>query len=199
MISAQAIATPRLRGYVGAVERPATTIDPILARQAEFRAFLISRLGSEADSEDVLQNALMKALRSANELRDEEKVIAWFYQVLRNAIVDHVRSQQARKLRDDSWAANAATLQDNELEKLACRCVDTLIDDLNPREAELVRRIELGNEQVAEAAKSAGISPNNASVTLHRARKKLREGLEHFCGECSTGACLNCDCPPHKE
>src|SRR4051794_12979874 len=112
-------------------------LDPILARRAEFRAFLVSRLGSEADADDVLQNGLIKALRSVSEVRDEQKLTAWFYQLLRNAIVDHIRTRRAREQRDDAWAASATSGHDEELEKVACGCVETLIDDLAPREAEL--------------------------------------------------------------
>jgi RNA polymerase sigma-70 factor (ECF subfamily) len=180
-------------------ERPQPpALDPILARRAEFRAFLVSRLGSEADADDVLQNGLMKALRSASSLKDEQKLTAWFYQVLRNAMVDHIRARRAREVRDDTWAMDRAIPTDDEIEKAACRCIEPLIDELKPREAELLRRIELENQPVADAAQRSGISANNASVTLHRARKKLRERLEAFCGDCASGACLDCDCAPEK-
>lgn len=174
-------------------------IDQVLDRQAEFRGFLISRLGSEADADDVLQNALVKALRNAENVRDEEKVTAWFYQILRNAIVDHIRTRQSRAIREDSWAKESTAAHDEEAEKLACRCVDSLINELKPQEAELLRRIELRDEAVADAAKATNISANNASVTLHRARKKLRQRLEDFCGECSAGACLSCDCSSESD
>jgi hypothetical protein len=37
-----------------------------------------------------------------------------------------------------------------------------------------------------------GMTPNNASVTLHRARAELRMKLSRFCGDCP---CLdNCEC-----
>jgi RNA polymerase sigma-70 factor (ECF subfamily) len=181
-------------------ERPqSTALDPIFSRRAEFRAFLISRLGSEADADDVLQNGLIKALRNASDVRDEQKLTAWFYQVLRNAIVDHVRNRRARELRDDAWVSSASAPHDHETAKIACRCVDILIAELKPAEAELVRRVELENEPVTDAARRAGVSPNHASVTLHRARKKLRERLLAFCGECATGACLDCDCAPRSD
>lgn len=176
--------------------RPPPALDRLLSRRAEFRAFLVSRLGSEADADDVLQNGLIKALRSAASVEDGQKLIAWFYQVLRNAIVDHIRARRAKEARDDTWALSQVTLGDDETEKFACRCIEAFIPELKPREAELVRRIELANQPVADAARSAGISPGNASVTLHRARKKLRERLEAFCGECARGACLDCDCAP---
>jgi len=180
-------------------ERPLPpALDPIFSRRAEFRAFLVSRLGSEADADDVLQNGLIKALRSASEVKDEQKLTAWFYQVLRNAIVDHIRTRRAREVRDDTWATEQAIPGDEDIEKAACRCIEPLIDELKPREAQLVRKVELKNQTVAEAAQISGISLNNASVTLHRARKKLRERLEAFCGECAGGACLDCDCAPER-
>jgi RNA polymerase sigma factor (sigma-70 family) len=169
-------------------------LDTILSHQAQFRAFLISRLGSEADADDVLQNGLIKAMNSAVQVQDEQKLTAWFYQVLRNALVDHARSRHARKVREDAWAADQISIGDKDVEGMACRCVDMLMDELKPREAELVRRIELGNETVADAARLAGLTPNNASVILHRARTKLRTRLQQFCGECASGACLDCDC-----
>src|SRR5687768_10722778 len=96
-------------------ERPEPpALDPILARRAEFRAFLVSRLGSEADADDVLQNGLMKALRNASEVKDEQKLTAWFYQVLRNAMVDHIRARRAREARDDTWAMDRAIPTDDE-------------------------------------------------------------------------------------
>jgi RNA polymerase sigma factor (sigma-70 family) len=173
-------------------------IDPILARRSQFKAFLISRLGSEADADDVLQNGLMKAMRTAGEVRDEEKLTAWFYQLLRNAIVDHIRSHRASEQRDDAWVAHATAVEDRDALKTACACFESLLTDLKPREAELVRRIELGEESVAGAARSLGMSANSASVALHRARKNLRERLEVFCGECATAACLDCDCAERK-
>lgn len=143
----------------------------------------------------MLQNGLVKAMRNVSEVQDEQKLTAWFYQVLRNAMVDHIRSRRAREMRDDAWAVSETTLHDPEAEKAACHCVEALIEQLKPAEAELVRRVELESEPVADAARASGISPNNASVTLHRARKKLRERLEAFCGECASSACLDCNCP----
>jgi RNA polymerase sigma factor (sigma-70 family) len=176
-----------------------SVLAPILARREEFRAFLVSRLGSEADADDVLQIGLVKVMRSTAAVKDDQKITAWFYQILRNSIVDHLRSRQARLTRDDAWAARTASTTDDNAMQIACRCVEAMIDDLPPRDADLVRRIELGDEAVAAAARAVGISANNASVALHRIRKKLRDRLETFCGECAVGACLDCDCEPPRK
>jgi RNA polymerase sigma-70 factor (ECF subfamily) len=67
-----------------------------------------------------------------------------------------------------------------------------MLPTLKPTHAELLRRVELQGEPVAAAATALGMTANNASVTLHRARAELRTRLMDFCGDCK---CLdNCEC-----
>lgn len=166
----------------------------LMAHRETFKAFLTSRVGNAADAEDLLQNGLVKALGHAAEIKDGEKLVPWFYQLLRHAIVDHHRSRTAAARRDDRWAAEAATLAapDAEAERQLCRCLEQLLPTLKPQHAELLRRVELEGEPVAGAAAALGLTPNHASVALHRARAALRAKFTRFCGDCR---CLDlCDC-----
>ncbi len=181
------------------MSQPASTAvaTALLAHRSAFKAFLIARVGNAADAEDLLQNGLMKALQRADELKDGEKSIAWFYQILRHAIIDHARSRGAARRRDEAWSNDAALAPDDrEAEQQICRCFESLIPSLKPAHAELLTRVELRGESVAAAAAALGITANNASVTLHRARAELRAKLVDFCGSCADGACLDCDCHP---
>jgi RNA polymerase sigma-70 factor (ECF subfamily) len=165
----------------------------LLAHRHVFKAFVASRVGNEADAEDLLQNGLIKAVQRADEIKDGEKAVAWFYRILRNVIIDHVRSRDAAARRDDAWASsNAALADDAEADRQICACFERLLPDLKPAHAALLRRVELQGETVASAAAALGITANNASVILHRARAELREKLVQFCGDCS---CLDdCSC-----
>jgi RNA polymerase sigma factor (sigma-70 family) len=165
----------------------------LLAHRQAFKAFVASRVGNEADADDLLQNGLVKAMQRADEVKDGEKAVAWFYRILRNAIIDHVRSRTAAEQRDNTWATNNATLaDDDEADRQICACFEKLLPELKPAHAELLRRVELQSEAVSDAAAALGITPNNASVTLHRARAELRDKLVRFCGDCS---CLDdCSC-----
>lgn len=164
-----------------------------MAHRNAFKAFLTSRVGNEADAEDLLQNGLVKALSRADDVKDGEKAVAWFYQILRHVIIDHLRSRNAAARRDDRWAAEVATLAaDPEAERQICACFERLLITLKPTHAELIRRIELQGEPVARVAVALGMTPNNASVSLHRARGELRAKLMSFCGDCQ---CLDlCEC-----
>lgn len=170
-----------------------------------FRAFLVSRVGNEAEAEDILQNGLLKAMQRAGELQDDAKLTAWFYRLLRNAVVDHYRARAAGRRRDDAWGTLIASLEEDvagappDWEPQLCLCLGSVVDTLKPRHAELLRRVDLNGESVQHAAKALKMSANNASVTLHRARKELRAKLQVFCGACADGACLDCNCAPVPE
>lgn len=172
---------------------PAGVTGTLLAHRHVFKAFLASRVGNEADAEDLLQNGLVKAMERSGEIKDGEKAVAWFYQVLRNVLIDHLRSRNAAARRDDAWASSAATLADDpEAGRQICACYEKMLPALKPVQAELIRRVELKGEPVAEVALALGLSANHASVTLHRARAVLRTKLMDFCGDC---ACLDhCEC-----
>lgn len=175
----------------------ATQLETLLARRAEFRGFLAARLGgNHADAEDLLQQGLAKALASADRLRDDERLVPWFYQLLRHALVDHVRARRAASAREERWTAEAHALAPDAAEtaRQLCRCLEPLVETLPGNQAELIRRTELGDEPVQQVARSLGLTPNAASATLHRARTALREKLRAFCGDCASGACLDCDC-----
>ncbi len=177
---------------------PTEQLNAILAQRARFRAFLVSRLGNEADADDVLQNGLLKAMASVATVDDEQRLTGWFYRVLQNALIDFARSRASRTRRDEAWTFDP-TGRNDEAVKTICACFEGLLGHMKPRDAELVRRIELRDEPIAGVAASLGLSPGAASVALHRARAALRQHLKAFCGECAQGACLDCDCDESKQ
>lgn len=175
------------------------------AQRAAFKGFLTARLGSETEAEDVLQNGLLKAVQRSGELQDDTKLSAWFYRILRNAVVDHYRNRGAKRRRDHILEETLTALGEDvgpapkQWDAQICSCLASIVDTLKPQSAELLRRVDLMGESVQVAARALKMTPNNASVTLHRARKDLRARLESFCGACAEGACLDCNCDPVEE
>lgn len=171
-------------------------VDLLVRKKAEFLRFLERRLGSRADAEDLLQKALLKVVAHEIPLRDAEKLVPWFYQILRNLLVDQYRHNAAfRRLKNQVAADGVATTEmDEELFQATYPCVSDMAATLKPEYGELIRRIELADEPLHEVARDLGITSNNASVRLHRARQALREGLAAMCGACVEHACLDCTC-----
>ena len=75
------------------------TLRILLANHARFLRFLEPRVGSREAAEDVLQAAFVKGLRKADDLRQGESAVAWFYRLLRNALIDHHRRRAAVQAR----------------------------------------------------------------------------------------------------
>ena len=169
----------------------------LVDNHARFLGFLERRIGSRDEAEDILQEAFVRSLGRTEALQSAESATAWFYRVLRNAIIDHHRRQETRSRAFARLAAEtgeAAVGPDQELEAVACACVMALVDTIKPEYGMALRRIDLDGLSVRAFASEAGITPGNAGVRLHRARGALRRQLARSCGTCLEHGCLDCGC-----
>jgi RNA polymerase sigma-70 factor (ECF subfamily) len=171
-------------------------IDILMKSKGRFLTFLEQRLGSRADAEDLLQTAYLKAFTAANTLRHEEKVVSWFYRVLRNLLIDRYRNRAAVNRLEERFATEAETevAIDEELFQEICHCVKEVAETVKPEYREMLLRVELQDEPLSQVAHDLGITANNASVRVHRARRALREALRATCGICAEHRCLDCTC-----
>src|SRR5688500_4647866 len=112
-------------------ESPAVA-QALVDNHRRFLAFVEKRVGRRKDAEDILQAAFVKGLAHAGEIRDEDRAVAWFYRLLRNAIVDHWRRQAAESRMTAALSREAApdALTDAELEGEICRCFEALLPTL---------------------------------------------------------------------
>ena len=174
---------------------PSAVVKALVDNHQRFLAFLERRVGSRETAEDILQDGFVRALERADTLQAEESATAWFYRLLRNALVDHYRRRGAE---DRALAAVAADLasnnEDSELRDTICACVRQLIGTLKPDYSTALRRVELEGRKVGDFAREAGITATNASVRLHRAREVLRHRLIESCGTCVIHRCRDCEC-----
>jgi RNA polymerase sigma factor (sigma-70 family) len=179
------------------------TVDPLtapelqdlLASRDRFLGYVRKRVGDPELAEDILQESPLRAIRAAPDLRQQDRVVPWFYSVLQNAIVDAYRrrgtlSRHVVPLDKLDVAADA------EDETLLCACFEPLVAALKPEYAELIRAVELGGESPEQAAERLGVTPNNLKVRRHRVRQALRRRLEETCRTCADHGCLDCTCRP---
>jgi RNA polymerase sigma factor (sigma-70 family) len=162
----------------------------------QFLAFLERRVGDRALAEDILQDAFVKTLSKEEDLRDETSSVAWFYRMLRNAVIDHYRRTGARNRALESFAREleGAVEPPPEIRDAICGCVTRLASTLKPEYAEAIRRIDVDGSAVQDFAAEAGITANNASVRVFRAREALRKQVKTSCGTCAEHGCLECSC-----
>jgi RNA polymerase sigma-70 factor, ECF subfamily len=166
----------------------------ITAHHSEFLRFIAARVGEPAAAEDILQSAYVKALERGSQLRDEESVVAWFYRILRNAIIDHYRRGSARSKAHDLFGGETPTSYEVELEQKVCACIGDVIGDLKTEYREAIEHVDLAGGSVESFAQLQNTTANNASVRLHRARKAVARQLLQVCGVCAEHKCIDCTC-----
>ena len=175
-------------------------IAPLLDHLDALREFVRQRIDEPELAADVLQESLLKALRASGDLREEDRLLPWFYRILRNGIVDAYRN---RGLDDDYLEKHGAEMTDAALEDpgvstKVCACLHALVPALKPEYAELIRELDLGEATPAELAERLGITRNNLKVRHHRAREQLRKRLEESCRVCAVHGCLDCTCDEQR-
>ncbi len=170
----------------------------LIARLDEFVAFARRRTGDPDLAADAVQESFLKAMAKIDQLEDDDKIVAWFYRILRHVIID---LQRARGQRPHALAIidePAAVAQDHVT---ACACVAALIDHLAPTYARALRSVDLEGASIADAAAAEGITTGTLKVRRYRAREALRDLVQATCRMCATHGCLDCTCrglPPRR-
>lgn len=173
-------------------------LDPLIEHRAAFVGYLRKLGASEAQAEDLLQSALARGLEAWTAPPADDRLVPWFYRVLRNAFIDQARRAASAGRALDRYATEAADLAEPDEVRRVCGCTQRVLAALRPEYRVLVEAVDVGGQSVEAAAAAAGITANHASVRLHRARRALRERLEAACGQCATGGgrCRDCYCEP---
>jgi RNA polymerase sigma factor (sigma-70 family) len=167
---------------------------PLTQNLDAFVNFVRSRTGDAELAADIVQDCLLKAMRSDVEPRDGEASVQWFYRVLRHAVIDAHRRRTARAKALTAYATEWPESLEPEDERRLCQCIDTILPALSGTDADLIRRVDLGGESPAAIAATTGERVNTLHVRLYRARRELRRQLEQLCRTCAKHGCLDCEC-----
>jgi len=161
-----------------------------------FLGFVERRVRNRSVAEDILQAAYARAISQLKTLKTQESATAWFFRILRNAVIDHYRHTAVEGRTFEPWTPEIVpeTVFINEAPSNTCKCIDGALNEINPAYQEVVRQIDLEEIPLSSFAQHSGITPGNAAVRAHRARQALRKQLIHRCGVCAKAGCLDCTC-----
>jgi RNA polymerase sigma factor (sigma-70 family) len=166
-------------------------------RRNHFFHFVQRRVDSRATAEDIIQSAYIRAMEHAPALRSEESAVAWFYRILRNAVIDYYRHRAVEDRALEHWAQDLATeaAPDPQTEAIVCGCIDEVLPTLKTSYSEILRTVDLDGQSLEAFAAGTGITTGNATVRIHRARQALKKQLILVCSTCAKLACIDCTCP----
>jgi len=122
--------------------------------------------------------------------------VAWFYRVLRNAVIDHYRHRASTERALEGWGKEfiAHEAPRAELQQAICACISDLVGTLKPEYQQAIRIMDLDEGRLKDLAEQSGITAGNAAVRVHRAREALRKQVRTVCGSCAEHGCLDCHC-----
>ena len=159
----------------------------------------LSGWGVPADRrEDILHDAVVRAMSALDGLDDPARLEAWFHQILRNVAMSFHRRRDRENLGNQKWSRQREGFFVPEFQPNHCQCLHDVIPTLKREYAEAIRQVEMSDDDLRDVATRLGISYGNLKVRVHRARKKLRQRLEQTCKSCADQGCLDCTCGGHS-
>lgn len=162
--------------------------DSEVALRAEFEALLSecgplayrvarSVLRNEADAEDVAQEALLRAFRRFERLRDKAKFRSWLVRIAFRLSLDRWRSRKRRESRESAWMNETLhwhqVAPDAEFQARLERALSELPDKFRL----VLSLCAMEGHTAEEVAAILQVPPGTVKSRLFFARKKLAEKL----------------------
>ena len=153
---------------------------------AKLRPFVVRRVRSAEDCEDVVQEVFLRMLRGLSALRDDERFGPWVYRLARNAIADHHRSARRHPIAEemnDAEEEPPIDIEEDErkAEQDLAAYVAMFVAMLESPYREALTLTELEGLTQKEAAEMLGVSLSAMKSRVHRGRERLRAMLEDCC------------------
>jgi RNA polymerase sigma-70 factor (ECF subfamily) len=163
-------------------------IDDLLERAHDVaRRYSLAVCGRAPDSDDAMQEALLRTFRHAGRIREPRAFRAWLYRTVKNACL--VGRRRPAAMPAVMTTIEEASAEGREPADASPTAVDLLemgesretlrhaLESLPPAHREIVFLRDLEGLSTREVAHVLGISEANAKVRLHRAHEKLRRKL----------------------
>lgn len=153
----------------------------------------LSKFGlSKAETEDIFQDAMVKAIKSDNLTDDLTNLDGWFYRILTNTALDVVRKRQLMFQKEEDIVATQ--LLNTEVEKEICGCVVNLITELAPEDQDVLKQHFFSNKTLKSISQEIGVSESALRVRALRARQRLKDLFKSCCNPDSLEDLRNCEC-----
>jgi RNA polymerase sigma-70 factor, ECF subfamily len=150
-------------------------------------AYRVARgvLRNDADAEDVAQEALLRAYRRFDRLRDALRFRGWLARIVFRLALDRARSAKRRELRETEWSQPSRRAAPPTAEELAAssefqKHFDLAMDAL-PEKLRLVLLLSaMEGHTLEEVAAMLGLPVGTVKSRLFVGRKKLAEKLQCY-------------------
>lgn len=138
-------------------------------------------LKQEADAEDAMQSAYLKAFQHLSTFRKESSFVTWITRILINECKMVLRSKKPTITLEDSEANVQHVKADNPIEMMYKKQINELVEQTVLSLPEKYRLIytfrEINEVSTEETALTLGLTQENVKVQLHRAKTIIKENI----------------------
>jgi RNA polymerase sigma-70 factor (ECF subfamily) len=164
-----------------------------LVRPHQRAVFFAARsvLENDADAEEAVQEAVLKAFTHIKDFRGESKFSTWVVQIAINEARMKLRKEHRQLYESldeptvdddgDYWPRDFADWKEIPIEALQLKelreALNKALASLEPKYREVLTLRDIQHLSVAETAQALGLSEVNVRTRLHRARLRMRDAL----------------------
>jgi RNA polymerase sigma-70 factor (ECF subfamily) len=150
----------------------------------DLRRFILRRVNSPEDADDLLQETFIKIHGKLDTLEDRERLDAWVYQIARNTVTDYYRRQRAVESLPEGGIEIAAIEPeepDNGVEQIVGGWLRPMVETLPERYRQALILTEFEGLSQREMAEKLGLSYSGAKSRVQRGRVMLKQQLVDCC------------------
>src|SRR5271168_4926127 len=144
-------------------------------------AYRVARgvLRNSADAEDVAQEAILRAYRRFNRLRDRARFRAWLVRIAFRLAIDRTRSSKRREVRETLWSRSAPrpSTEDIVANSEFQTHLERAMEELPEKHRLVLLLAAMQGHSLEEVAEMLGLPVGTVKSRLFFARKQLAEKL----------------------
>lgn len=145
-------------------------------------SFIKKRIVNQENAEDMLQDVYIKLHKNIHKLRDEQKIVPWIYQVVRNTLNDCYRKcGRENYVEFNEKHIELDIKEENNLNDEVISSMKRIIEELPSKSGEIVKLYEFEDMSHQDLSDKLGINLNTSKSRLKRARNKLKKQLDECC------------------
>lgn len=129
------------------------------------------------DSEDILQETLLKAYRHLWTLRSDNAMKSWLFRIATNEMNRYFRGRR-KTVRADSIPDSETVDQECISERKVSEIISAAVAQMSPLQREVFSLKYYDDMDYDEISRITGASKNTLMVSYHEARKKIEKKID---------------------
>lgn len=143
----------------------------IIENQQAYYRLAFSYVKNKENALDIVQESILKALRSIDRLDEVKYMKTWFYRIIVNTAIDFIRKHQRMSIMEDDILESHLPTSENEITNFD---LQEAVDHLPPNYKTIIILRFVEDLKIEEIAEIMGDNVNTVKTRLYAALRKLR-------------------------